>query len=93
MSLYGRRLRYPPDARVFLQQLMFRLQPVVNIVSISAAALDKDLIRAQLNFLTRGMRGFLCGIGIGQHILAPRRDLPGWWVRRKGERHSSASDI
>jgi hypothetical protein len=35
---------------------MFRLQPIINIVSVSAAAFDKDLVRAQLGFLTRGMR-------------------------------------
>ena len=86
--------RYPLDVRVFLQQLVFCLQPVINIMSTNAATLDVDLIRAQLNFLMRGMRGFLRGIGIGQHIFCSSEGFAGnGGFAGTGERHSPATDI
>jgi hypothetical protein len=57
-TLRCRRFRYPPGVRVFLEQLMFCLQPIIHIVSMSAASLKVDLICAQLDF-------FLCGMGFG----------------------------
>jgi hypothetical protein len=60
-KLRPRPFRYPPDVRVFLEQrltfrlLTFRLQPIIHVVSISAAALNVDLVCPQLNFSTCGM--------------------------------------
>ena len=34
---------------------MFRLQPILHVVSISTAALKVNLVCAQLDFFTRGM--------------------------------------
>jgi hypothetical protein len=86
--------RYPPDVRVFRQQLVFRLQPVINIMSIDAATFNVDLIRAQPNFLMRGMQGFLCGSGIGQHIFCSSEGFAGnGGFAGTGERHSPATDI
>jgi hypothetical protein len=54
-DLSARRFRHAPDVRVFLGQLMFCLQPIVHILSVSTATLNEDLACAQLNFLTRGV--------------------------------------
>ena len=50
-----RPFRYPPDARVSLEQLMLRLQPIAHIVSVSTATFHVDLICAQLGLFTSGM--------------------------------------
>jgi hypothetical protein len=37
------------------EQLTFRLQPIIDIVSISATALNVNFACTQFNFFTRGM--------------------------------------
>ncbi len=51
---------------VFLEQLAFRLQPIIHILSMSATALEVDFVCAKFDFLT-------CGMAPGSLWLAPRR--------------------
>jgi hypothetical protein len=45
-DLSRRRFRHATSVRIFLEQLTLRLQPIIHIVPMSAAALDVDLVRA-----------------------------------------------
>jgi len=66
VNLRCRRFRRPAGLPVYLQQLTLRLQPIVHILSMSAAAFDVDLVCAQLDFL-------MCGVALGSLWSAPRR--------------------
>ena len=46
---------------------MFRLQPIIYIVSMSAASLDINLVRIQLDF-------FICGTGSAVRYSLPVRE-------------------
>jgi len=66
VNLDRRRFRLQARLPVFLEKLTFRLQPILHIPSMSAAAFDVDLVCAQLDFFT-------CGMALGSLWFAPRR--------------------
>jgi hypothetical protein len=86
-SLRNRLFRYRLGSLVFSEQFAFRLHPVVDIVSINAAALDVDLVCTQFDLfrcrmsldcgcLVFQLRRFFCGL---KHIRTPSGGICRGW--------------